>query len=175
MSPRENSHRCKAITKAGEPCRAAATAGGLCFFHANPNKAAECGRIGGRSKRRGANEDASPLPTLGCAEAVQYTVDRLVADIYTGKLDPRVAAGLAHLLSLQMRAIEATDLEGQIAYWKKRLVEVSPESEPMEKLREATKRFRKRIAVREAAKLAARAGERDGSGNEASRNSIGCS
>lgn len=32
---------CKAVTKAGKPCRAAATQSGCCYFHANPAKAAE--------------------------------------------------------------------------------------------------------------------------------------
>lgn len=40
--------RCKATAKTGKRCGAAATEGGLCFFHANPDKAAELGRIGGR-------------------------------------------------------------------------------------------------------------------------------
>jgi len=44
-------NRCGAKTKEGKPCRAAATEGGLCFFHANPNKAAELGRVGGRKSR----------------------------------------------------------------------------------------------------------------------------
>jgi hypothetical protein len=42
-----SSSRCKGQTKSGNPCRAAAIAGGLCFFHANPNKTSELGRIGG--------------------------------------------------------------------------------------------------------------------------------
>jgi len=44
MDAKQNGSRCKARTKAGKPCRAAATAGGLCFFHANPEKASELGR-----------------------------------------------------------------------------------------------------------------------------------
>jgi hypothetical protein len=103
--------RCKGRTKAGKPCRAAATAGGLCFFHANPNKASELGRIGGRSKRPVAAGNADPLPTLETAMAVQDTLDRLIAEVYSGKLDPRVAVGLAPLLSLQLRAIKTADLD----------------------------------------------------------------
>jgi len=37
---------CRAKTKNGKPCQAAATEGGLCFFHANPKKASELGQIG---------------------------------------------------------------------------------------------------------------------------------
>jgi len=52
---------CKALTKKGQPCRAAATAGGLCFFHANPNKASELGRIGGRSNGKFLANNSEPL------------------------------------------------------------------------------------------------------------------
>jgi hypothetical protein len=42
--------------------------------------------------------------------AVRDTVARLIADVYAGKVHPRIAAGLAPLLSLQMRAIEITEI-----------------------------------------------------------------
>lgn len=100
--------------------QAAATAGGLCFFHANPDKAAELGRIGGRKNRHGAGDNADPLPTLDTVQAVRDMVSRLVADVYAGKLNPRIAAGLAPLLNLQMRAIETSDMERRIADLEKR-------------------------------------------------------
>jgi hypothetical protein len=100
----------------GEPCRAAATACGLCFFHANPNKASELGRIGGRSKRHAATETVDPLRVLNNALAVRDAVVRLIADVHAGKLQPKIAAGLAPLLNLQLRAIESvTELEKQVA------------------------------------------------------------
>jgi hypothetical protein len=46
MTTKDRDHQCKAKTKARQRCRAAATAGGLCFFHANPDKASELGREG---------------------------------------------------------------------------------------------------------------------------------
>ena len=84
MSAVKKDHRCKTKTKSGKPCRAAATAGGLCFFHANPDKASELGRIGGRSKRRAAGVNTDPLPTLDNALLVRGTVDRLIADVDAG-------------------------------------------------------------------------------------------
>jgi len=107
--------RCKALTKKGQPCRAAATAGGLCFFHANPNKASELGRIGGRSMGKLLANNSEPLPSLSSMVAVQDAVDRLIADVYAGKLHPRIAGGLAPLLQLQLRALDATDVEQRIA------------------------------------------------------------
>ena len=94
MTAKNQAHRCKAKTKSGRPCRAAATAGGLCFFHANPDKASELGRIGGRSNRYAAGEPADPLPTLDNAMAVRDTVNRLIADLLAGGIDPRIAAVL---------------------------------------------------------------------------------
>jgi len=112
---------CKATTKNGTQCRAAATSGGLCFFHANPNKASELGRIGGQKNRRAIiAETAEPLPRLNSATAVREVVARLVDDIYSRKLDPRIGSGLAPLLNLQLRAIESSDLERRIAILENR-------------------------------------------------------
>lgn len=119
MDHRRGKSRCKGRTKSGKPCRAAATGGGLCFFHANPNKASELGRIGGRSNRHAAGDNADPLPTLDNAIAVRDTVARLIADVYSGRIHPRVASGLAPLLNLQLRAIETTDLERRVAQLEK--------------------------------------------------------
>jgi hypothetical protein len=107
--------RCKARTKAGKPCGAAATAGGLCFFHANPNKAVELGRIGGRRKRRAAAESGEPLPTLDNAIAVRNAGARLYADALAGRVPHRVAASLAPLLNLLLHVIKTADLEPRLA------------------------------------------------------------
>jgi len=114
---------CRGRAKSGKPCRAAATAGGLCFFHANPSKASELGRIGGKSKRSAVTASADPLPKLDNALAVRDAVAQLIADVYSGKLQPKVAAGLAPLLNLQLRAIETTDLEQRVAKLEKLLAQ----------------------------------------------------
>jgi len=124
MTPKNSNSRCQANAKSGKPCRAAATAGGLCFFHANPKKASALGRIGGKNKRGAATQSVDPLPKLDKASAVQEAVDRLIADVYAGKLQPRVAAGLAPLLSLQLRVLETTDLERRVAKVEKLLAKV---------------------------------------------------
>ena len=120
-------NRCQGRTKAGKRCHAAATLGGLCFFHANPNKASELGRIGGRSKRH-SPECSDPLPALDTATAVREAAARFIADLYSGKLHPSVAGGLATLLNLQLRAIESTDLEGKIAKLQRILAETEDKS-----------------------------------------------
>ena len=115
MHNKQNGTRCKARTEIGKPCRAFATESGLCFFHGNPNKARELGRIGGRKNRHVVAEGADPLPALESALAVRQTGARVIEDVISGRLSPRIASGLAALLSLQLRAIETTDLERRLA------------------------------------------------------------
>ena len=120
MPAKPRANRCKGTTKSGEPCRAAATEGGLCFFHTNTDKASELGRIGGRSNRHvAAGENADPRQTLHTALAVRETVARLIADVLAGRISPRIAAGLAPLLNLQLQAIKTTDLEQRLARLEK--------------------------------------------------------
>ena len=131
MPAKPIANRCKATTKSGKPCRAAATEGGLCYFHANPNKASELGRIGGRSNRHvAAGENADPLPTLDTPRAVRETVARLIAEVLAGRIHPRIAAGLAPLLNLQMQAIEKTDLDERLARTEALLAANNQEDDP---------------------------------------------
>ena len=130
MNSERNGTRCKSQTKAGKPCRAAATKGGLCFFHANPNKAVELGRIGGRKHRHAAAEGADPLPTSDTVIAVGDNLDRFSDELYAGKLSPATARGLTSLLTLQLRVIEMTDLERRLAKLEKK---ASAEAEPEER------------------------------------------
>jgi hypothetical protein len=119
MNTTTNKNRCKALTKAGKSCRAAATDGGLCYFHGNPEKAVELGRIGGRGNRH-ATADASSLPPLETTAAVRKVLAQLVDDVYVGRLHPRIASGLAPLLSLQLRVIENSDLERRLRALERR-------------------------------------------------------
>jgi hypothetical protein len=70
-----------------------------------------------------------PLPKLDKVSAVQDAVEKLIADVYAGKLQPRVAAGLAPLLNLQLRTIEATDLERRLEQLEKLLARAKAEED----------------------------------------------
>lgn len=129
MTSKNRDSRCKARAKSGKPCQAAPTAGGLCYFHANPNKASELGRKGGRSKRYSAGENADPLPTLDSALAVREASERLIADVYSGKLHPKIASSLAPLLNLQLRAIETVDLQQRVVKLERLLAEMDTEQD----------------------------------------------
>jgi hypothetical protein len=113
MTLKNSNSPCQALTKKGKPCRAAATEGGLCFFHANPNKAVELGRIGGK-KNGQLRVGLDPLPNLDNAMAIRDTVAQLISDVYAGKLHPRIAAGLAPLMHLQLRVLEKTEIEKRL-------------------------------------------------------------
>jgi len=130
MIKKQMRSRCKAKAKSGLPCRAAATAGGLCFFHANPDKAAELGRKGGRKNRHFvAVANADSLPKLDTAAAVKDTVKQLVIDVRTGQLDRRTATSLAPLLNLLLRAIVGTDLEQRMMILEELLARDKAEAE----------------------------------------------
>jgi hypothetical protein len=51
--------------------------------------------------------------------AVRETVGRLIEDLISGRLDPRVATAVKPLLDLQLRAIETTDVERRLEEWEK--------------------------------------------------------
>jgi|SRR5579864_544067 len=101
---------CKKVSRSGHGLR---PWGGLCFFHANANKAAELGRIGGKKNGR-LLVGIEPLPNLDNAMAVRDPIARLI-DVYAGKLHPRIAAGLAPLIHLQLRVLEKTEIEKRLA------------------------------------------------------------
>jgi hypothetical protein len=115
MDHKRRENRCKGITKEGKPCCAAAAEDGLCFFHANPNKAVELGRIGGRRNSHNfGTSTAEPPHNLKSAKGVLDVGARLIEDVYTGRVSPRVAGCLGSLLNMQMRAVQATEIEIRI-------------------------------------------------------------
>src|SRR5271157_3369580 len=99
MVHRQLELRCKALDRKGNPCRAAVTEGGLCFFHANPVKASELGRKGGARSHRRATENADPVAKLETATAVRDGLAHVIADLQSGKIPPRTATVLGQLMS----------------------------------------------------------------------------
>ena|SRR3974390_141723 len=113
---------CRGTTKDGKQCRAAATEGGLCFFHANPKKASELGRMGGRKNRRPASE-IEPLPAFDSPSKISAFLDRVISELYTGHLRPAVAATLGPLLNARLRAFELIDMEQRLQELEHQLAE----------------------------------------------------
>jgi hypothetical protein len=139
MTTKKTDWSCKALTKNGQSCRAAATAGGLCFFHANPNKASELGRLGGKSNRHVGSQSVEPLPPLEDAVAVRDAVARVIADVHAGRTHPRAAFSLARLLNLHLRAIEAVAKAEE----QRRAATASPATGIAERLKRARERMQR--------------------------------
>ena len=115
--------RCKAKTKQGTPCRAAATDGGLCFFHGNPDKVRTLGQAGGR-KNRIDNTDLPPLPASVNAAAVREILVQGILDLRANKLAPRAASALGQLCNSLLRVIQVTELEEMIRKLQQQVAEL---------------------------------------------------
>lgn len=113
--------RCKALAKSGKPCGAAPTPTGLCFFHGNPNKASELGRIGGKRNRRPKGKNAHPVLKLDGAASALDRLESLYHGVETGSIRPPVANVLIKLTDLQVRVLEKTVIEDQIAKLQEQL------------------------------------------------------
>ena len=137
---------CRAKTKNGKHCQAAATEGGLCFFHANPKKASELGQIGGRKNRRRSVE-MDPLPALENAMAIRAMLQRIISETYSNRLSPRTAAILGPLLNGLLRIIESTEFEQRLAKIECRLEEGLNQSDTsVPKMREQIEQLEKELA-----------------------------
>ena len=109
----EKSGLCRGTTKKGTPCKAAPMQGGLCFLHANPARAAELGRQGGRKNGHLLALD-SALPPLDNPRAIRDKLAHILADLCANKLSPRVAAAAAQVINVQLRVIHETDIQTSI-------------------------------------------------------------
>jgi hypothetical protein len=103
--------RCLALTRAGKPCGAAPTPSGLCFFHANPIKASELGRIGGKQNR--SSRVALPSATVGLdgASSASDRLEALYGLVLSGAIPLQKAAVLIKITYLQLKIEESTGIE----------------------------------------------------------------
>jgi len=113
--------RCRAHTKSGKPCGAAPTASGLCFFHANPAKASELGRIGGRRNRRSRSEPSCAVLKCAGAASASEKLGSLFDDVLNHRIEPARANVLMKLIDRQSRVEERTIIEEQISSLQKQL------------------------------------------------------
>jgi len=109
VKPKTAKPKCKALNKDGKPCGAAPTDGGLCFFHAHPNKVAELGRKGGQKNRHVQSETLTSLPPIRSVSDVRERTAHLLDELLAGRLHPRLAHGAAPLLNVLLRANTAAE------------------------------------------------------------------
>ncbi len=81
--------RCKATTSSGERCKARPHKNNLCLFHFDPKKAVELGRKGGRANRHTYEEPVQKVAVPESAADVRKMLAQTMADVRSGKLDPR--------------------------------------------------------------------------------------
>lgn len=105
---------CKATTREGKPCRAAAGEGGLCFLHANPDRVKDLGRAGGR-KNGHLNVIEIDVPTRMTVNDLNELTSKTIKAVMNGDLKPSQADSVAKLLSLQRQNIASGELEDRIA------------------------------------------------------------
>ena len=117
----DHSNRCEAKNKRGEPCRAAATETGYCYFHSKPDIASELGRRGGRMNRRAAMTGDRSLPMLAGASGIRAAIEQTIDDLYKGTLSPRAAAALASLFSTLVRTLGPAELEEELKVLKQKI------------------------------------------------------
>ena len=106
--------QCKATTSSGEPCRAKPHKEGLCFFHFDPKKAAEPGRKGGRRNRRAQDEPLQPVVTPESAGDVKRMLADSMAEVRTGRMDPKLGTTLAYMGVSLLKAIEVADIDDRL-------------------------------------------------------------
>jgi hypothetical protein len=104
---------CQGKTRTGAACRAPAGAGGLCFFHANPDSARSLGQIGGRKNRRSVVDLQVP-DNMTAADVCKVTA-QAIRLLLTGELKAREASALAQLCNSLYRVIPTADLEARVA------------------------------------------------------------
>jgi len=122
---------CQGKTNAGEDCRAPASSGGLCYFHANPNQAKFLGQIGGRrnGKFRGVNLE---VPEHMTATDLSQVITRAMRSLLSGELQAREAGALAQLCNLQHRLITTADLENHINRLEQQKTQQEQEKEALD-------------------------------------------
>ncbi len=109
-------HCCRARTEAGKPCKAVAVEGDFGSFHADPKRAAQLARIGGRKNRRYASRyEASTVRPPQTAREVKDLLAEASAGIHAGRLEPKIGSVMAYVGTALLNAIEATDMEERIA------------------------------------------------------------
>jgi len=84
--------KCKALTKAGTPCRAQAGESGTCYLHEDPQRARLLGQSGGRKNRQRLPE--TPTGPL-TAEDLRNIIAQTIRGVQAKTLPPRAASAIA--------------------------------------------------------------------------------
>ena len=117
---------CQGKTRTGAACRAPASAGGLCFFHANPDSAKTLGQIGGRKNRRSVVDLQVP-DNMSAADLRNITA-QAIRLLLSGEMHARVAVAVAQLCNTLHRVIPTADLETRVTMLEAQLAQEESET-----------------------------------------------
>lgn len=106
--------QCKAITASGQRCKAKPHKDGLCFFHSDPQRAAELGRKGGRRRAVHHRDDLAEVAAPKTAADLRDLLAQCIVDVRTGAMDPKLANSISYLGTGFLRAVEIADVEGRL-------------------------------------------------------------
>jgi hypothetical protein len=129
-SKQRSQQRCKARTKAGDPCQAPAVEGGLCFCHGHPERLAELGRQGGRKNRRWkVDEGDLPHRALKSVAQVSELLEETINRVRRGPFDLRAANAIGFLAGILLKAIDSGRIEDRLAHLEAVLTHTETETE----------------------------------------------
>jgi hypothetical protein len=117
---------CGAKTKTGAACRAPAGAGGLCYFHANPDSAKTLGQIGGRKNRRSVVD--LQVPDNMSAADLRNVTAQAIRLLLSGEMQAREAVAVAQLCNTLHRVIPTADLETRVTMLEAQLAQEEHET-----------------------------------------------
>jgi hypothetical protein len=80
--------------------------GGLCYFHANPDKAAELGRNGGRRRQHAYEQSTELISVPESAADVRRMLAETMAEVKAGRMEPKIANTVAYVGTGLLRAYE---------------------------------------------------------------------
>jgi hypothetical protein len=114
----DQSVRCAATTKSGEPCQAPPTTGSAYCFHHDPTQEAARGAAraeGGRRSRPPAvlPPDTADLPLKSVGD-VTVALAATINQVRRGELDPKVANAVGYLTSVLLKALQGDVLERRL-------------------------------------------------------------
>lgn len=112
--------KCKALTKAGAPCRAQAGENGTCYLHEDPERARLLGQSGGRKNRQRLPE--TPTGPL-TAEDLRNIIAQTIRGVQAKTLTPRAASAISQLCNSAKSLLLDVDLEDRVARLEQQLAE----------------------------------------------------
>jgi hypothetical protein len=116
---------CKGKNAKGEACGAAAGPGGLCYFHANPDRAKELGRLGGQKNGHSTGTDIE-VPAKMTLEDLPGITSKVIRAVFQGELKAREADAITKLIVVQRENLTSVDFEKRVAELERQAANVLP-------------------------------------------------